>query len=108
MSFNPFKTLLFGFAFSPSLKANVFEVTRLASFFNASLLFVHVGEKTTEKGNPKKPELTPVEKLLQDNQISRAVDLIRGINLFSNNKKIISTAKYRKKSIQNKVSSFSH
>ena len=65
-------------------------------------------EKTTEKGNPKKPELTPVEKLLQDNQISRAVDLIRGINLFSNNKKITSTAKYRKKSIQNKVSSFSH
>ena len=49
MSFNPFKTLLFGFAFSPSLKANVFEVTRLASYFNASLLFVHVGEKTTEK-----------------------------------------------------------
>ena len=65
-------------------------------------------EKKTEKGNPKKPKLTSVEKLLQDNQISRAVDLIRGINLFSNNKKITSTAKYRKKSIQNKVSSFSH
>ena len=49
MGFQPFKTLLFGFAFSPSLKANVFEVTRLASFFKAELLFIHVGEKSTEK-----------------------------------------------------------
>ena len=49
MAFNSFKKLLFGFAFSPSLRANVFEVTRLASFFNAELIFVHVGEKTTEK-----------------------------------------------------------
>ena len=49
MAFNSFKKLLFGFAFSPSLRANVFEVTRLASFFNAELIFVHVGEKTTKK-----------------------------------------------------------
>ena len=49
MAFNPFKKLLFGFAFSPSLRANVFEVTRLASFFKAKLIFVHVGEKTTSK-----------------------------------------------------------
>ena len=65
MAFIPFKTFLFGFAFSPSLKANVFEVTRLASFFNAALIFVHVGERTVEKENafqsllkecPKKPK----------------------------------------------------
>ena len=49
MAFKPFNTLLFGFAFSPSLKANVFEVTRLASYFNSTLIFVHVGEKTAEK-----------------------------------------------------------
>ena len=49
MAFKPFKTFLFGFAFSPSLRANIFEVTRLASFFNSSLIFIHVGEKTTEK-----------------------------------------------------------
>ena len=49
MSFKPFKNLLFGFAFSPSLKANVYEVSRLASYFNANLIFVHVGEKTKEK-----------------------------------------------------------
>ena len=65
-------------------------------------------EKDTKKDDDKKPELTPVEKLLQDNQISRAVDLIRGINLFSNKKKITATAKIIKKPINNKVSSFSN
>ena len=63
-------------------------------------------EKDTKKDNDKKPELTPVEKLLQDNQISRAVDLIRGINLFSNKKKTTSTAKIIKKPLHNKFSSF--
>ena len=63
-------------------------------------------EKDTKKDSADKPELTPVEKLLQDNQISRAVDLIRGINLFSNKKKTTSTAKIIKKPIKNKVSSF--
>ena len=65
-------------------------------------------EKDTKKDKDKKRELTPVEKLLQDNQISRAVDLIRGINLFSNKKKITATAKIIKKPINNKVSSFSN
>tara|TARA_B110000238_G_scaffold136220_1_gene146791 strand:- start:2414 stop:3277 length:864 start_codon:yes stop_codon:yes gene_type:complete len=49
MLFQPFKTLLFGFAFSPSLRANVYEATRLAQYFNASLIFVHVGQKTPKK-----------------------------------------------------------
>ena len=65
-------------------------------------------EKDTKKDNDDKLELTPVEKLLQDNQISRAVDLIRGINLFSNKRKITATAKILKKPIQNKISSFSN
>ena len=63
-------------------------------------------EKDPKKNNVDKPELSPAEKLLQDNQISRAVDLIRGINLFSNKKKTTSTAKILKKNIKNKVSSF--
>lgn len=49
MGFQPFKTFLFGFAFSPSLRANVFEVIRLASFFKATLLLIHVGEKNSSK-----------------------------------------------------------
>lgn len=40
----------------------------------------------------KKSDASPVEKLLQDNQISRAVDLIKGIHLFSNKSKNTSTA----------------
>ena len=65
-------------------------------------------EKDTEKNSTDKSALTPVEKLLQDNQISRAVELIRVINLFSNKKKTTSTAKIIKKPIQNKVSSFNN
>lgn len=45
----PFKTILFGFAFSPSLRVNLFETTRIAHFFGAKLLLLHVGEKTPEK-----------------------------------------------------------
>lgn len=40
----------------------------------------------------KKSDASPVEKLLQDNQISRAVDLIKGIHLFSNKSKNTATA----------------
>lgn len=45
----PFKKILFGFAFSPKLKINLLETTRIAHFFNAKLILLHVGEKTKEK-----------------------------------------------------------
>ena len=61
-------------------------------------------EKLDEKKKENKTNLSPVEKLLQDNQISRAIDLIRGINLYSINFKTTTTAKINKKSILNKVS----
>lgn len=48
-SIHPFKTLLFGFAFSPTLEVNVLETSRIAHFFNAKLILLHVGEKTKEK-----------------------------------------------------------
>ncbi|MGB0896452.1 MAG: universal stress protein [Flavobacteriaceae bacterium] len=44
-----FGTILTGIAFSPTLKANVFETLRLGSLLNAKVVLVHVGEKTTEK-----------------------------------------------------------
>ena len=47
---------------------------------------------TTKTEDNKKSEITPSEKLLQDNQISRAVDLIKGIHLFSSKVKKTSTA----------------
>ena len=49
MGFQSFKRLLFGFAFSPSLKANVFEVMRLADFLKAEIIFIHVGKQTPQK-----------------------------------------------------------
>jgi nucleotide-binding universal stress UspA family protein len=47
----PFKTILFGFAFSPSLRVNVLETTRIAHFFGAKLFLLHVGEKTQQKSD---------------------------------------------------------
>jgi len=44
-----FKKVLIGFAFSPNLKANIFEAARLAIQFDAEIIFLHVGEKTTQK-----------------------------------------------------------
>ncbi|PHS06795.1 MAG: universal stress protein UspA [Kordia sp.] len=44
-----FGTILTGIAFSPNLKANVFETLRLGSLLNAKVVLVHVGEKTDEK-----------------------------------------------------------
>lgn len=45
----PFKTILIGIAFSPSLRANVAEGLRLSRFFKAQLILVHVGDKTAQK-----------------------------------------------------------
>ena len=49
MSSIAFKKILVGFAFSPNLKANVFESLRMAHYFGGELIFVHVGSKTPEK-----------------------------------------------------------
>lgn len=44
-----FSTILTGIAFSPTLKANVYETLRLGMVLNSKVILVHVGEKTTEK-----------------------------------------------------------
>ena len=49
MSGSPFHKILIGFAFSPNLKANVFEAMRLASFLDAHVYFLHVGSKSVAK-----------------------------------------------------------
>ena len=53
-------------------------------------------DKSKKKETDKEVQLTPLEKLIQDNQISRAVDLIRGISLFNNKSKINSKASINK------------
>ena len=49
MSSIDFKKILVGFAFSPNLKANVYESLRMAHYLGGKLIFVHVGSKTPEK-----------------------------------------------------------
>ena len=57
------KKILIGIAFSPNLKANLFEALRLANMFNAQLVGVHVGEKSSEKENKLKTLLKDSPKL---------------------------------------------
>ncbi len=42
-------TILTGIAFSPNLKANVFETLRLGSMLGSKVVLVHVGQKTERK-----------------------------------------------------------
>lgn len=44
-----FETIGIGIAFSPNLKANIFEAVRFSICFNSKLLLIHVGSKTDEK-----------------------------------------------------------
>ncbi len=59
MSLNPFKTIGIGVTFSPNLKANISEAARLALFFDAKLVLIHVGEKSKDKENTFKTFLKP-------------------------------------------------
>ena len=61
--------------------------------------------KSKENETEKEIPLTPLEKLIQDNQISRAVDLIRGISLFNNKVKINSTASINENNLIKKTDS---
>ena len=51
MNSTRFKNILIGFAFSPNLRANVYEALRLSVSLNGCLFFLHVGKKTQIKNN---------------------------------------------------------
>ena len=55
--------------------------------------------KNEKKEKEIKIPLTPLEKLIQDNQISRAIDIIRGISLFNNKLEINSKASINKNNL---------
>lgn len=55
--------ILIGIAFSPNLKPNLFEAVRIANLFNAELIGVHVGEKTTKKEKDLKTILSEADEL---------------------------------------------
>jgi nucleotide-binding universal stress UspA family protein len=54
-----FHTIGIGVAFSPNLKANIYEAARLSLFFESKLLLIHVGETSSEKEQILKDILGP-------------------------------------------------
>ncbi|MEH6536830.1 MAG: universal stress protein [Psychroserpens sp.] len=46
---NIFHTIGIGVAFSPNLKANIYEAARLSLFFESKLVLIHVGDQSSEK-----------------------------------------------------------
>ena len=62
MSLKPFKSIGIGVAYSPNLKANLFEAARLSVFFGAKLFLIHVGEASAEKTSTLSAILKSFEK----------------------------------------------
>ena len=62
MLLKPFKSIGIGVAYSPNLKANLFEAARLSIFFGAKLFLIHVGEASKEKTNMLSTILKSFEK----------------------------------------------
>lgn len=61
----PFNNIGIGVAFSPTLKANINEASRLSLFFNCKLILIHVGEQSREKERNLENILEPfIEKNL--------------------------------------------
>lgn len=61
MTQNPFKTIGIGVAFSPNLKANLYEAARLAVYFECKLVLIHVGNESQDKLNTLKVILNVFE-----------------------------------------------
>jgi nucleotide-binding universal stress UspA family protein len=59
LNHKPFKIIGIGVAFSPNLKANLYEAARLSLLLDSNLLLVHVGESSEEKKNTIREILTP-------------------------------------------------
>ena len=49
MNANPFNIIAIGVAFSPNLKANLYEAARLSRMFHSKLVLIHVGTFSEEK-----------------------------------------------------------
>lgn len=54
-----FHTIGIGVAFSPNLKANIYEAARLSLFFESKLVLIHVGETSTDKEQKLQEILDP-------------------------------------------------
>ncbi|KAA3619106.1 MAG: universal stress protein [Flavobacterium sp.] len=59
MKHHVFSTIGIGVAFSPNLKANIYEAARLAIFFGSKLVLIHVGEGSVIKQETIQSHLKP-------------------------------------------------
>lgn len=64
MQHKAYKTIVVGVAFSPNIKANVFEALRMSVFFDSALVLVHVGEETNTKVNALKKIINEFDGVL--------------------------------------------
>ena len=83
MNSKPFNKIGIGIAFSPNLKANIHEASRLALFFDCELVLIHVGEQNQDKTNTIKTFLNPfVEENLKFETVfkpGKPVDVILAV-----------------------------
>jgi nucleotide-binding universal stress UspA family protein len=61
LNHKPFKIIGIGVAFSPNLKANLYEAARLSLLLDSKLLLIHVGDSSEEKKNTIQEILKPFE-----------------------------------------------
>lgn len=89
MNNKPFNTIGVGVTFSPNLKANICEASRLALYFESKLVLIHVGEHTTDKENAFKTLLKRfIDKGLQYSIVFKSGDPVDVILEVSNSNKI--------------------
>ena len=89
MSLKPFNKIGIGVTFSPNLKANVYEASRLALMFDSNLVLIHVGEKSSEKESQFHDILEPfVNKGLVFNIVFKSGDPVEVILSVSEEKNI--------------------
>ena len=89
MNNKPFNTIGVGVTFSPNLKANICEASRLSLYFESKLVLIHVGEHTTDKENAFKTLLNRfIDKGLQYSIVFKSGDPVDVILEVSNSNKI--------------------
>jgi len=89
LSLKPFKSIGIGVAYSPNLKANLFEAARLSVFFEAKLFLIHVGEASKEKTDMLATILLSFKKDNLDYEVVfKTGDPVDAILSTSNEKKI--------------------
>ena len=84
-----FHTIGIGVAFSPNLKANIYEAARLSLFFESKLVLIHVGETSSEKEQKLQNILHPfIEQKLNYEIVFKIGDPVNVILSISKEKQV--------------------